>query len=373
MTSGFVEPAYSSRSLGDVVPAVAAALGRPIGPSPTNLTLPDAPSYVVFLVDGLGAQLIERYRHAAPYLAALLDGNETGTAGVPSTTATSLTSLGTGLTPGTHGLVGFTSRIPGTERLLVSLMWDKDVDPLEWQPHPTAFARMQDAGVAVTIVNKREFRGSGLTVASSRGGAYVDADRVGERIAAAVEASAASPSFTYLYDSDLDWTGHKYGVASPHWLQQLTMIDAEVEQVREALPSATRLVVVADHGMVDSPPEHRVDVDQHPELRDGVFLFGGEARFRHLYCRSGAVDDVIVTWSSFLGPAADVMARDVAIERGWFGDVIPTVYPRLGDLVVAMRDDHSVFSSKDFPYEMTLVGLHGSLTPDEMVIPILVC
>ena len=372
MTGAFVEPAYSRRSLGDVVPAVAAALGHPIGEAPSDLALPDARSYVVFLVDGLGARLIERYRHAAPFLAALLDGSETGTAGVPSTTATSLTSLGTGLTPGTHGLVGFTSRIPGTQRLLISLLWDKDVDPLEWQPHPTAFSRLQEAGVAVTIVNKREFRGSGLTIASSRGGEYVGADRVGERIAAAVEAAGVSPSFTYLYDGDLDWTGHKYGVASQQWLQQLAMVDAEVEQLREALPAATRLVVVADHGMVDSPPEHRVDVDEHPELRDGLLLFGGEARFRHLYCRNGAVDDVCATWASFLGPAADVMTRDTAIERGWFGEVIPSVYPRLGDVVVAMREDHSVFSSVDFPYEMTLVGLHGSLTPDERLIPILV-
>ena len=372
MTEGFVEPAYSHRSLGDVVPAVAIALGHPLGEAPSGLALPDAPSYVVFLVDGLGARLIERYRHAAPFLAALVDGSETGTAGVPSTTATSLTSLGTGLTPGTHGLVGFTSRIPGTERLLISLLWDKDVDPLEWQPHPTAFARMQDAGIAVTIVNKREFRGSGLTIASSRGGEYVGADRVGERIAAAVEAAAVNKSFTYLYDSDLDWTGHKYGVASPQWLQQLAMVDAEAEQLREALPAETRLVVVADHGMVDSPSEDRTDVDQHPELRDGLLLFGGEARFRHLYCRNGAVDDVCQAWASFFGPAADVMNRDQAIARGWFGDVIPSVYPRLGDVVVAMRGTHSVFSSVDFAYEMTLVGLHGSLTPDEMVIPILV-
>lgn len=372
MREAFVEPAYSRRSLGDVVPAVAAALGHPIGAPPADLTLPDAPSYVVFLVDGLGARLIERYRHAAPFLAALLDGSETGTAGVPSTTATSLASLGTGLTPGTHGLVGFTSRIPGTERLLISLLWDKDVDPLEWQPHPTAFARLQEAGVAVTTVNKREFQASGLTIASSRGGEFVGADRVGERIAAAVHAAAVRPSFTYLYDGDLDWTGHKYGVASPHWLQQLAMVDAEAEQLREALPAETRLVVVADHGMVDSPPEHRVDVDEHPELRDGLLLFGGEARFRHLYCRNGAVEDLRATWSAFLGPAAEVMTRDAAIERGWFGEVIASVYPRLGDVVVAMRGDHSVFSSLDFAYELTLVGLHGSLTPDEMVIPILV-
>ena len=31
-----------------------------------------------------------------------------------------------------------------------------------------------------------------------------------------------------------------------------------------------------------------------------------------------------------------------------------------------------MISSKDFPYEMTLVGLHGSLTSDEMLIPVIV-
>ena len=46
--------------------------------------------------------------------------------------------------------------------------------------------------------------------------------------------------------------------------------------------------------------------------------------------------------------------------------------PRLGDVVVAGCGDHAIFSSHDFAYETTLVGLHGSLTPDEMLVPILV-
>ena len=71
-----------------------------------------------------------------------MQGGSVGTAGVPSTTATSLTSFGTGLVPGTHGLIGYTARIPGTDRLINHLSWDKQVDPLEWQPHPTAFARL---------------------------------------------------------------------------------------------------------------------------------------------------------------------------------------------------------------------------------------
>src|SRR4029077_1098865 len=130
--------------------------------------LPPASAYVVFLVDGLGADLLASHAHAAPDLASLLKPDATPTAGAPPTTATSLTSLGTGLTPGAHGVVGFTSRVPGSDRLLNALFWDKDVDPVQWQPHQTGFQTLAAAGVHVTTVNKREFRGSGLTVAAHR-------------------------------------------------------------------------------------------------------------------------------------------------------------------------------------------------------------
>jgi hypothetical protein len=374
--SDFLEPAYGVRSLADVLPAVGFALGARVPGWPTDLptlVLPEAPAYVVFLVDGLGADLLEAHAHAAPYLSSLLTPEATGTAGVPSTTATSLTSLGTGLTPGGHGVVGFTSRVPGSDRLLNALFWDKTIDPLQWQPHRTGFQTLAASGVHVTSVNKREFRGSGLTVAAQRGGEWVDADRVGERVAGAVGAAALRPSFTYLYDGDLDWTGHRYGVASAQWLQQLAIIDAEAEQLRDALPAHARMLVVADHGMVDAArPERRIDVDEDPAYRQGVVLLGGEARFRHVYCTAGAVDDVRARWCELLGDAALVLTRDEAIARGWFGEVTSPVLPRLGDVVAAARDDWGLFSSVDFPYELRLVGLHGSLTPVEMRIPLLV-
>ena len=373
----FVLPAYHDRSLADVLPAVARALGveagfgRPGGPS--GLELPEGRRYVVFLVDGLGYELLRAHPEEAPFLHALLVGTTPATVGVPSTTATSLTSLGTALTPGMHGVVGFTSRIPGTDELLNALFWSRSVDPLVWQPHETAFSRLAAAGVHTTTVNKRDFEGSGLTRASSRGAEFVGADRLGERLVAVETASRQAPSLTYMYDGDLDWTGHRYGVDSPQWRAQLSMTDLAAERVRETLAPDTRLVVVADHGMVDASEGSRIDVDDHPELTDGVALLGGEARFRHVYSRAGAVDDVAAAWRGVLGERAEVLTRQEAFGRGWFGDVSPEVIPRIGDVVVACRADHAVLSSSAFPYEARLVGMHGSLTPVEMLVPVLVC
>jgi hypothetical protein len=370
--SEFVTPAYGDRSLVDVFPAVSRALGQPLDPGDAGSAweLPSAPAYVVFLVDGLGRMQLEAHADEAPYLHGLLTESALGTAGVPSTTATSLTSLGTALPPGAHGVVGFSSRIPGTDELLYALAWSKHVDPHEWQPHPTAFSRMRAAGLEVTTVNKREFLGSGLTEASSRGAEFVGADRLGERFVAVQAATRAPRSVAYMYEGDLDWTGHRYGVDSPQWRAQLAMIDMAAQRFREDLRDEVRLVVVADHGMVDAT--HQVDIDQVEGMRDGLALIGGEARLRYLYCVNGAVDDVAARWREVLGDDAEVLVRDEAVSRGWFGEVAATVLPRLGDVVVAARGRTVVLSTQDNPYEARLVGMHGSLTPEEMLIPVLV-
>lgn len=367
-----VIPRYFGGSLADVIPSAVAALGIP-GWS-NLLGLPASSSYVVFLVDGLGWNLLRSRAELAPYLTSLAaaEGSEPLTCGVPSTTVTSLTSLGTGLPPGAHGVVGFTSRIPGTNDLLDALRWDRDIDPRQWQPHDTAFARAAAAGVSTTSVSKRRFEGSGLSVASQRGADFHGADTIGERISAAVRAAAQPTSLTYVYEGELDSTGHHKGTKSWAWEHQLSAADSFAAQLREALPRHTTLVVVADHGMVDVAPELKLDVDEHPQLMQGVSLFGGEARFRHLYCDAGAVDEVAFTWREQLGVHAWVVTRDQGIDEGWFGSVDSEVRPRLGDVMVASRGNAVVVSTKRRPEEAALIGFHGSLTADEMLIPLLV-
>lgn len=375
-TVPLVAPAYGSASLTDLVPSAAAMLADSAGESPSGrarnvLGLPPAPRVVLLLIDGLGLLQLERYAADAPYLCSL--ARRTLTCGVPSTTATSLTSLGVGLTPGEHGVVGYTSRIPGTDRLLNALRWDDGVDAEEWQPHPTALAAATRAGVATTVVNKRAFEGSGLTVASQRGVDFVPADSAGERLAAAARVSAAeAPSLVYVYDSDLDATGHAKGCESEAWRHQLATVDAFAQRLREVIPSDAMLLVTADHGMVDVGPEGRVDVDAEPDLLDGVSLLGGEARFRHVYCRAGAVDDVAARWRERLGGDAVVRTREQAVAEGWFGPVRREVEPRLGDVLVACVGPLAVISTERFPFESLLVGLHGSLTQEEMYVPLLI-
>ncbi|HZC25568.1 MAG TPA: nucleotide pyrophosphatase/phosphodiesterase family protein, partial [Actinopolymorphaceae bacterium] len=263
---GLVLPRYAHACLTDLVPSILAALG--VRDDGNVLGLPPSGRYVVLLVDGLGWNLLHTYAADAPYLYGLVADRAPLTAAVPSTTSTSLVSLGTGLAPGTHGVVGYTMAVPGTNQLLNTLRWDTSVEPLVWQPYPTVFEQAERAGVAVTSVARKAFRGSGVTIAGLRGGTYASADSVGQRIARTVEATErGTSSLVYAYEGDLDWTGHGEGCHSPAWRHQLATIDAAVERLRSALPSDAVLIVTGDHGMVDVPLDNRVDVDSDPALR----------------------------------------------------------------------------------------------------------
>jgi len=80
----------------------------------------------------------------------------------------------------------------------------------------------------------------------------------------------------------------------------------------------------------------------------------------------------VATWRELIGDRASVLTRAEAVARGWFGAVDPAVMARLGDVIVACHGDFAVMSTDAFPYEAKLIGMHGSLTPAEMLIPVLV-
>jgi predicted AlkP superfamily pyrophosphatase or phosphodiesterase len=338
------------------------------------LRLPAADRYVVVLVDGLGYSLLRRAAREVPYLAGLLGAASPLTAGVPSTTVTSLTSLGTGLPPGQHGMVGYTARVPDTGEILNALTWESDLVARAVQPRPTFFERAVAAGVAVTSVGLERFQGSGLTEAALRGADFVPFahERAEEKRIGLVGAAAArgERSLVYAYERQLDHVGHASGCDSEDWLRQLIRVDAMCERLRDALPDDVALVVTGDHGMVDIPSANQVVAEDEAELMAGLSALAGEGRFRQLYVDTDAPAAVAGRWRDRLGDLAWVRTRDEAIEEGWFGPVADDVRERYGHVLVAMRGPWAVMT-RQFPRELSLVGMHGSLTEAEMLVPLL--
>lgn len=362
--------------LADVVPSVLAAMDLPGFEQRIDLPT-DIRAACVLLIDGLGAGLLERHADDAPVLHGLR--SQTLQVGFPSTTVASLAAVGTGCRSGAHGMIGYTFRLPDVG-VINPLRWRAhpsgpdlmaDAPPEEVQAMPTLFERASAAGMAVSVVSKAEFAGSGLTRAVLRGGRFLGVHGLGD-LAASVRAVLADGGFCYGYHGDLDLLGHLYGPGSSAWRLQLRQVDRLVESVVTNLPAGGLLAVIADHGMVEADPARALDLDADRALHDGVVTIAGEARARYVYVADGAADSVTAAWRETLGDRAWVASRDEAIAAGWFGDHISDhARARIGDVVAAARDTATLVRRANEPLESALRGQHGSLTDAEQQVPLL--
>jgi hypothetical protein len=379
LPAGLLRPRYGAATLADVLPGVATGLGvdvdrrgLPVDPLGLAAALGGARRVAVLLVDGLGADLLRAHLELAPTLAALAVPVGELSAPCPSTTPVSLTTLGTGLPPGSHGVLGFVTDVPGEERLLNHTQWTDDPDPRTWQAQRTVFEQADAAGVAVTAAGPYAFAGSGLTQAAYRGADYASVVSPGDLSAVTLRALRAAPrALVYAYTAELDLTGHVRGVDSDSWRAQLGVVDRVVEQLVAGLPDDAALLVTADHGMVDVPAYTRLDLDDEPDLLEGIRLLAGEPRARYVHALPGAAADLLDRWRGVLGDRAWVVGRDEAVASGVFGPVADDLVARIGDVVALARGSWAFTATRHEPGPSRLAAYHGSLTAAELAIPLL--
>jgi hypothetical protein len=371
-------PRYGEAALADVGPSLLAALG--VAGESNALGLADTARAVLFVVDGLGWVGLQAHGDVAPYLSSM--NARSLTAGFPSTTVTSLASLGTGLPPGQHGLTGYTTYMADEDAVVNWLAWrsvgegadlrDRLV-PEVVQPQPTVWERADAAGVATTVCTFDNFADTGLTRAVLRGGRWGGTFSEGDAVARAVDAADnGNRSLVYVYVSALDLVGHLRGPDTESWREQLSVVDRVAERIAAGIGADTTMYITADHGMVHVPDDAKVDYDGMPALQDGVIALAGEPRMRHVHTMPGAARDVRSTWQELLGDDWVVTTADEAIAAGLFGpEVSPVARARIGDVIALAMGNGGVVERRKLPRLSAMPGQHGSLTDADLLVPLL--
>ena len=210
-------------------------------------------------------------------------------------------------------------------------------------------------------------------VAALRGTDYISNVAPRDRVLAAADAARA-PGLTYLYIRDADKIGHTYGWDSDKWIGTFERIDAQLALLRRSVPKGTLIVITADHGMVSSDPQRRIDIAVTPQLARGVAMVGGEPRSVMLYAQEGEdPEDIADRWREFLGDGAQVRTRAQALAEGLFGPVEPRVEPMIGDVLVSAVGSLTMVDSRmQTTQAMQLPSVHGAHTMLEMDIPCLI-
>ena len=375
---------------------------------------------VMVLVDGLGWQMLRECAGHTPNLRRLLADSDYLHTCAPSTTAAALTTLATGVYPGAHAMVGYAVRDPLLRGQLgaghvpkASDVFDlitfknSSHDPLTWQSVPTLIERANakaNAGcgpqLGAVSIGRSKFAGSGLSLAAWRGFKHIGVDALDQRPYQAYRAIKEGAKLVYLYVGELDHAGHNHGWHSDKWLQALEALDAMVGQLFRRLPAGTRIVLTADHGMVDTDRHHRIDLAKEKELSKDVVAVAGESRFLQLYVaddvanvpaagspglgvagprgacgvvenngREELAQSVAKRWAEFLGDRAIWVGTD---PTPLMGPLSPGARAAVGDVLVALNDNWTVVDSRVQSFHATqLIGVHGSLTPVELEVPLI--
>jgi predicted AlkP superfamily pyrophosphatase or phosphodiesterase len=370
MSSSLPTDPPSARSLTGVMPQVLASM---VGGSDW---FAPAASGVVAVIDGLGRQNLTARAGHARFLLSRMGKKDAARTVFPATTAAALTSLLTGTSPGTHGIVGYRVRVPGTDAAPNQLRgWETDgLDPLTWQRAAPIFEREATAGRPCFVVSTPKYRTSGLTRATMRGAEYVGVDDLTERMSTAAELANRHPgALVYTYVADLDMIGHARGWESDEWAAGLERVDAALRSLDDALDARTGAIVTADHGMVDVPRHRQLLLGEGDPLLTGVRVMAGEPRMLHLYAEDGADAVVLGRWRDAESSRSWVLSRDEAIAAGLFGaDVDLDVRERIGDVLVAARAAVAYYDDRLADKKSQgMVGQHGSLTDQERVVPLI--
>ena len=358
-------PDYTGANVRGIVPAL-------LGPAPWSQSVPswfppgvaEAEQVVLLVLDGLGWEQLREHASLMPVLSSLAGGAITTVA--PTTTATALSSICTGLSPAEHGLLGYRITVGGD--VLNVLRWTvtgvdrrRALPPSDVQPF-SAFL-----GHAVPVVSPTELQGSAFTEAHLRG-----SKPVGWRAASAIavevrHALVAGERFVYAYYGGVDKTAHERGFGE-FYEAELGFADRVVASVLEALPAGAVLLVTADHGQVQVGD--RI-VLPDPDLLAMVAMQSGEGRFRWLHATPGAADDLLKAATERYEDVAWVVSRQQTIDEHWFGPTFAApMASRLGDVALvpfAPITFHDPTDSGPFP----LICRHGSLTPAEVFVPLL--
>lgn len=358
-----VLPDYAGGCISNIVPALLDGSVEPPGWMP-ELAL-EASQVVVLLLDGIGWEQLQDRTAIAPTLASLAGGPITSV--TPTTTATALTSVATGLPPGEHGVVGY--RVAVEHEVLNILRWAtpngdarKHIDPVAFQPHEP-FCHQCPA-----IVTKAEFSVSGFSAAHLRGARFGGYRMPSSMVVEIGAALRRGEPFVYAYYDGIDKVAHEYGLAD-HYDAELRAVDHLVAEVLGVLPPDAALVITADHGQVDVGD--RI-ISPHPDVLAHVSFQSGEGRFRWLHARPGREQALLDAAAAHHADVAWVVTRDETIDEGWWGPkVSDDARHRLGEVALVARDAVSFDDPADTgPFE--LIGRHGSMTSAEMLVPLLV-
>ena len=384
--SGIAQPDYAGGSIVNLMRSITDASGAAAHDyAPAQLLdtaeLDGAANIVLLVVDGMGLDFLERHGCGGAFYSHLRGAL---TSVFPTTTACAIPAFLTGLAPQQHGLTGWYMYFDEIDRVAAVLpLTPRGGGAFGFAPgelprrlfsHSPLSARMQRHAHVLSPARISESAFNRFHTAGAARWAYHTRDELFARLADIV--SAVGRKYVYAYFPTIDTLAHDHGIDSPQVVGVFKELDSAFARFIERIRgSETVVVVTADHGFIDSPPERLIELDNHPRLAAMLLRpLCGEWRAAYAYvkpdCHAAFADYV----ATELGHAAILFRSEELVELGWFGIGVehPRLRARIGDFTLVMKDDWTI---KDWLVEekrYSQIGVHGGTSAAETFVPLIV-
>lgn len=401
----------------DLVAGGAAKAGvrlPPLADSALPRHLAEGVSAVVVLVaDGLGHLQLAREIGAgtAPVLGDLLARARSGARDVayavgtsvfPTTTVAALGTLSSGATPAEHGLLSYTVLLPERGGVAELIRWgpfdrkgsfsDRNLggqSPEHFFGAPTIFQRLQAAGIEQRYaVNPTFFAGTALTRMLHQGSIYAGYPAPSSLVAMVprvLRQRGGAPTYVYAYWPAVDTVTHVRGPFSEEHQAEVAVLDRALDLLFGWFPrdGSTLLLLTADHGHVSTSEREQIRLNDYPAVLSLLRAHpAGERRAPYLYAREGATADLVGVCREMLGAVTAVATRDEAVAAGLFGPypLNARAQERIGDVILFPRGNlqfsfepptDGIPKRLRLPPPPAFRGLHGGLSPEEALVPLL--
>ena len=305
----------------------------------------------------------------------------------PSTTATALSSLFTGCIPAKHGLIGrklclreyggmvdmldLTPIMSKSEQLLIE--WG--MEPEKFLSVPTLAETLARQGIPTYIATHRRQINHGFWKMTAFRGAvktkgFVTSSDMWVLLRQMLTELHSERSLLVAYWGDTDTLAHRYGERSLEFELELRNLDFLLGETLKKLQDENVLfLITADHGHIDTVPEKAIDLSEDKFLQEEMVLPpGGEHRVVYLAVRNP--EKVVKYLKEKYGDFAEVALRKELEARNLWGGELGDFSSRVGDVILLARENNSfVYPEND--EEKMMIGRHGGLSYEEMVVPFL--
>jgi hypothetical protein len=349
---------------------------------------------ILILVDGLALHRFQNWMNITPVWKTLVRDGVLAplTSVVPSTTSSALTSLWTGASPATHGVIGYEmwlkeyslianmiTHAPITFKNTIDSLEAAGFSPDQFLGLPTFGSHLWNHGVKSYSFTHYGIANSGLSRMLMQDVEVIPFQTPASlwvSIRDLIKNKSDERMYVWTYWGQLDGISHYHGPDDERAAAEFSHYSTAFERffLDELSPkdrAETLLILTADHGQTSTPLNSTQVLANHPGLYQHLRMKPTcENRLAFLYLRPGREDAVRDYFSHTWPGCFELVTQDVAIENGLFGPgpKHPGLFDRVGDLIVISQDDAYLWWANEDDF---LLGRHGGMNPHDMLVPFL--